>query len=382
MIYFDNSATTKINPEALKTYNIVSDKIWGNPSSLHDFGNEAHNLLNQSRRQIASLLHVRPDEILFTSGGSEGDNWAIKGTALAKRKFGNHIITTSVEHAAVYNSMHTLEKLGFDVTYLPVDKNGRISIADLKAAIRPTTILVSIMAINNEIGTIEPIAQVARLLKHYPKINFHIDAVQAVGKGLERQIFNGRTDFAAVSGHKFHAPRGTGFLYARYGRRFAPLIDGGGQEFGMRSGTENLPGIASMAKALRLDMQNESRKIARQRRVKSVIFNHVKKFPKVHIFSKDDRTFAPHILCFAIKGVRGETVVHAFEKYGIYISTTSACSSQTGAPSHTLSAMHVPETVSRGAIRISLSDQNTVAEARRFNQVFDRLYQQFSKLSE
>ena len=381
MIYFDNSATTKIDPEALKTYNIVSNRIWGNPSSLHNFGAKAFSLLEQSRKQIANLLNVAPDEILFTSGGSEGDNWAIKGTALAKRRFGKHIITTSVEHAAVSNSMRALEKLGFDVTYLPVDSAGRISVNDLKRAIRPDTILVSVMAINNEIGTIEPIQQIAQLLTHYPKINFHVDAVQAVGKGLEKQILNGRTDFAAVSGHKFHAPRGTGFIYARRGRRLAPLIDGGGQEQGLRGGTENLPGIAAMAKALRLVLQDEPQKVANQRKVKSMIYSHIRKFPKVHIFSKNDDTFAPHILSFAIAGVRGETVVHAFEKYGIYISTTSACSSKDKAISHTLSSMHVPTQIANGAIRISLSNQNTVAEANRFNQVFDRLYQQFSKLN-
>lgn len=382
MIYFDNSATTKINADALKTYQIVSDKFWGNPSSLHSFGAQAHNLLAQSRQEIADLLHVKPNEILFTSGGTEGDNWSIKGTALAKRKFGNHIITTSVEHAAVYNSMHTLEKLGFDVTYLPVDKYGRISLDDLKAAIRPTTILVSVMAVNNEIGTIEPIKKIADLLKHYPKINFHVDAVQAVGKGLEKQIINGRTDFAVVSGHKFHAPRGTGFIYAREGRRFAPLIDGGGQEFGMRSGTENLPGIAAMAKALRLDMTNENAKVKKQREIKACLYEHLQKFPKVRIFSQNDDSFAPHILCFAIDGVRGETVVHAFEEQGIYISTTSACSSQNGEPSHTLSAIGISGDVSDGSVRISLGDQNTMAEARQFNKVFDKLYQKFSKLSD
>ena len=381
MIYFDNSATTKINSQALKTYNIVSNRIWGNPSSLHNFGAKAFSLLEQSRKQIADLLGVNQSEILFTSGGSEGDNWAIKGTALAKRKFGHHIITTSVEHAAVLNSMHSLEKLGFDVTYLPVDSNGRVSVEDVKKAIRPTTILVSVMAVNNEIGTIEPIQQIAQLLKHYPKINFHVDAVQAVGKGLEKQILNGRTDFAAVSGHKFHAPRGTGFIYIRHGRRLAPLIDGGGQERGLRGGTENLPGLAAMAKALRLVLQNEPQKVAQQRKVKSVIYHHLQKFPKVHIFSRNDDTFAPHILCFAIQGVRGETVVHAFEKNGIYISTTSACSSKNGEPSHTLSSMKVPEGLANSSIRISLGDQNTVAEAKKFNQVFDRLYQKFSKLS-
>ncbi|GLB46658.1 cysteine desulfurase [Philodulcilactobacillus myokoensis] len=381
MIYFDNSATTKINSGVLDTYNKVSQNIWGNPSSLHQFGSEAHNLLTQSRMQIAKLLNVSPGEILFTSGGTEGDNWAIKGTAMIKRKFGNHIITTSVEHAAVHNPVEQLKKLGFEITYLPVDKNGRVSVEDLKKAIRPTTILVSIMAVNNEIGTIEPVKAIGELLKKYPKITYHIDAIQGVAKGLENIIFNDRVDLVSFSGHKFHAPRGTGFNYKRDGKKIAPLMAGGGQERGLRSGTENLPGIAAMAKAFRLVMTNEDEKVRHQRQIKSEIFNHIKKFPNVIIFSKNDDTFAPHILCFAIKGVRGETVVHAFEKYGIYISTTSACSSRDQSVTSTLSSMHVDSSIAEDAVRISLDENNTIEEAKKFNQVFDQLYQQFSKLS-
>jgi cysteine desulfurase len=381
MIYFDNSATTQALPEVLDTYNKVSEKIWGNPSSLHNFGEQAFHLLEQSRKQIADLLHVHSDEIYFTSGGTEGDNWVIKGTALAKREFGKHIITTSVEHAAVHNSMEQLRQLGYEITYLPVDNEGRISVADLKAAIRPDTILVSIMAVNNEIGTIEPIKEAAELLKDYPKIHFHVDAVQGLGKGIEDLIFNDRVDFVAFSGHKFHAPRGTGFIYGRRGRRIAPLMNGGGQEKNQRSGTENLPGIAAMAKAIRLVLEKAPTAIETERKIKQLIIDHISKFDKVVIFSKNDKTFAPHILCFAIKGVRGETIVHAFEKYQIFISTTSACSSKSHDESGTLNAMRVPEDVATSAVRISLGDQNTVEQAEQFVQVFDKLYQEFDKLS-
>ncbi|AMV61243.1 Cysteine desulfurase [Pediococcus damnosus] len=190
MIYFDNSATTKVAPEVLKTYQTVSEKIWGNPSSLHNMGELAFNLLEQSRKQIADLLNVKPHEIFFTSGGTEGDNWVVKGTAIEKRTFGKHIITTAVEHPAITNSMEQLKQLGYEITYLPVDKEGRISIQDLKDAIRPDTILVSIMAVNNEIGTLQPIKEAAEVLKKYPKIHFHIDAVQGIGKGIQSQIFN------------------------------------------------------------------------------------------------------------------------------------------------------------------------------------------------
>lgn len=381
MIYFDNSATTKVLPEVLDTYNKVSEQIWGNPSSLHNFGEQAFNLLEQSRKQIADLLNVHPDEIYFTSGGTEGDNWVIKGTAIEKREFGKHLITTSVEHAAVRNSFEQLKQLGYDVTYLPVDDEGRISIADLKAAIRPDTTLVSIMAVNNEIGTIQPIKEAGELLKNYPKIHFHVDAVQGLGKGIQDQTFNDRTDFAAFSGHKFHAPRGTGFIYGRRGRRIAPLMNGGGQEKNQRSGTENLPGIAAMAKAIRLVLEKEPSAIDTERQIKQLIMDHISQFDKVTIFSKNDDTFAPHILCFAIKGVRGETIVHAFEKQGIYISTTSACSSKDHTESSTLNAMQVPDDIATSAVRISLGDHNTLDEAKQFVKVFDQLYEEFDKLS-
>ena len=381
MIYFDNSATTKADPEVVSTYDKVSEKIWGNPSSLHQFGEEAFNLLEQSRKQIADLLGASQSEILFTSGGTEGDNWVVKGTAIEKRQFGNHLITTAVEHPAIHNSMEQLKQLGFEVTYLPVDEHGRISIDDLKAAIRPTTILVSIMAVNNEIGTIQPLKEAAEVLKDYPKIHFHIDAVQGIGKGIQDLIMNDRVDFVSFSGHKFHAPRGIGFIYARRGRKIAPLLTGGGQERNLRSGTENLPAIAAMAKALRLLLTDEKQKVAKEAEIKQRIFDHVKKFPLVTIFSEDNDGFAPHILCFAIQGVRGETIVHAFEEQGIYISTTSACSSKKHLASSTLTAMHIPEKLSTSAIRISLDDHNTLAEADEFNKVFDQLYDKFKILS-
>lgn len=380
MIYFDNSATTQVSPDVLSTYNTVSQKIWGNPSSLHQLGEVSWNLLQQSRKQIADLLGVQPGEIIFTSGGSEGDNWVIKGTALAKQQFGKHIITSSVEHAAVRNAMHQLEDLGFTVTYLPVDDEGRVNPQDVKAAIRPDTILVSIMAVNNEIGTVQPITAIGEILKDYPRIHFMVDAVQAIDKGIDDQVFSERVDFATFSGHKFHAPRGTGFVYKRNGRQIAPLIDGGGQEQGLRGGTENTPGDAALAKSIRLLKEKESATVKTERQIKERIINHIKTFPHVKIFSKADDGFASHILCFAIVGVRGETVVHAFEDRDIYISTTSACSSKKDSVTSTLSAMNVPQNVAECAVRVSLGDQNTLAEADTFNQTFDELYAGFKRI--
>ncbi len=381
MIYFDNSATTKVHPEVLTTYTKVNEAIWGNPSSLHKMGENAYNLLEQSRAQIAELLGCQKEEIFFTSGGTEGDNWAIKGTALEKGIYGKHLITTQVEHPAVLNSMKQLEKLGFEVTYLPVDENGRVSVLDLKQALRKDTILVSVMAVNNEVGTIQPLKEIARVLADHPKVHFHVDAVQAVGKGLTDLIMDERVDLVTFSGHKFHAPRGVGFLYKKAGRKLAPLLSGGGQEKNLRSSTENLPAIAAMAKALRLLLENETKNVAHEQVIRQKIFEHLQAFDKVTLFSQLDDKFAPHILCFAIAGVRGETIVHAFEDQGVFISTTSACSSKKGQVSSTLHAMQVDDKIATSAVRVSLDENNTMAQADKFNQIFDDIYQKFLKIN-
>ncbi|MEJ1320667.1 cysteine desulfurase family protein [Latilactobacillus sakei] len=381
MIYFDNSATTKIAPGALQTYQAVSEQFYGNPSSLHVVGEKAFHLLEQSRQQIADLLNVQSDEIYFTSGGTEGDNWALKGTAIEKSAFGKHLITTSVEHPTIIKSMRQLEKLGFEVTYLPVDKFGRINPADLKAAIRSDTILVSIMAVNNEIGTCQPLMAPAEILKDYPNIHFHVDAVQGIGKGIQKEIFNDRVDFVTLSGHKFHGPRGTGILYKKRDRHLAPLLTGGGQEHDLRSGTENVPAIAAMAKALRLLLTDEAQKVQKQATIRERIYQHVSQAEKTVMFSQLTPDFVPHILCFAIKGVRGETTVHAFEEHEIYISTTSACSSKKGMESSTLKAMHVNEKIATSAIRISLDEYNTLAEADEFIKAFDQINHRFKKIN-
>lgn len=380
MIYFDNSATTKIDPAVLATYDAISNNFFGNPSSLHAVGTKANDMLQSARGQIAELIGAAPDEIFFTSGGTEGDNWIIKGTAIEKREFGNHLITTAIEHPAVINTMKQLEKLGFKVTYLPVDKDGFIDPQMLANAITDQTILVSTMVVNNEIGAIQPIHEIAKVLADHPTIHFHVDAVQAVGKGLRDLIREPRVDFATFSGHKFHAPRGTGFIYVKRGRKIAPLLTGGGQENDWRSGTENTPAIGAMAKALRLLLTNEDANVAKQEAVRERIITHLQQYADVTIFSPISNRFAPHILCFALPGVRGETIVHAFENHDIYISTTSACSSKKGTESSTLKAMQVPERIATSAVRVSLDEHNTLAEADTFNQVFDELYKKFAKL--
>lgn len=378
MIYFDNSATTSIDKSVLQTFEKVSQSISGNPSSLHQLGDYADGLLQQSRKQIADLLHVMPEEIYFTSGGTEGDNWAIKGTAIEKRQFGKHIITTAVEHPAVKESVEQLKMLGFDVTILPVDHSGEISVSDLKEALRPDTILVSVMAVNNEVGSIQPLTEIEEVLKDYPTVHFHVDAVQAIGKIPFLLGNSSRIDLATFSAHKFHGPKGIGFMYIKKGKKIAPLLSGGGQESGKRSGTENVAGVAAMAKALRLVLEKEKEKQKNQKEIKNYLMEQLEGYKKVSVFSQKEG--APHILCFALKGIRGEVMVHAFEKKDIYISTTSACSSRKGTTSSTLVAMNVPEKIATSAIRVSLTDTNTLEEAKVFMKEFDFLYQQFKDI--
>jgi len=378
MIYFDNSATTKINKEALQTYVKVSEKYFGNPSSLHELGESTSRLLMQSRKQISEILNVSNKEIYFTSGGTEGDNWAVKGTAYEKENFGKHLITTRIEHPAVMESMKDLENRGWEVTYLPVDDKGHISIQDLERAIRPDTVLVSIMAVNNEIGAIQPLKEVGEVLEHYPSIHFHVDAVQAAGKIDLSLGKDSRVDIAVFSGHKFHAPRGVGFVYIKEGRQLKPLLSGGDQEKGNRSGTENLPAIAAMAKAFRLLFGNRERKANTVEEIRDYIRGKVEEKKNVTVFSPKNE--APHILCFGIKGIRGEVTVHAFEKESLFISTTSACSSRSGEESSTLTAMGIPKSVGETAVRISLDDTNTLEEANEFCQLFDKIYNQFENI--
>ena len=377
MIYFDNSATTKMYPEVLDTYRKVNEQFFGNPSSLHRIGNEADALLQQSRKQIAQLMAVQPDEIFFTSGGTESDNWAIKGTAMEKFHAGKHMIASSVEHPAVSKSLEQLGKLGFEITYLPVDTDGIISVEELGKAIRKDTILVSVMAINNEVGSIQPIEAIGELLENYPWVHFHVDAVQAVGECVPL-IQHPRVDLLSLSAHKFHGPKGVGILYKKHGKRIAPLLTGGGQEAGMRSTTENVGGVAAMAKALRMTLENGASSREQEQLVRGKLLAALSEYEDVRIFSPEDG--AGHILCFAMKGVRGEVMVHAFESQDIFISTTSACSSRKKGTPYTLGSMGVPLSWSQCAVRISLSGENTQAEADAFIEHFRTLHQQFQKI--
>ena len=373
MIYFDNAATTKIYDDALTSYVQVSQKFFGNPSSLHQLGVDAFQVLTKARAQVASLLSVQPEEIFFTSGGTESNNWAIKGTALEKSVFGKHIITTKIEHPSVIQTCKQLERFGFEVTYLDVDSNGIVNVDQLKESLRKDTILVSVMAVNNEVGAVQPIAEIANVLEEYPSIHFHVDAVQAVERASQL-LSIGRIDLLSLSAHKFHGPRGVGIMYKKFGRKIQALLTGGGQEKGERSTTENLPGIVATTKALRMALEEKS--VTGE--LRSQLWKELATKPEIRIFSPEDG--ASHVLCFAIKGVRGEVVVHAFENHGIYISTTSACSSKKADSSSTLYAMDVPTEWATGAVRVSFSNDNTKEEVEQFIDVLHHLMKQFSFL--
>lgn len=380
MIYFDNSATTAIYPLALDTYVKTSQRIMGNPSSLHDLGTQASRLLQQARKQIAELLTVQTNEIFFTSGGTEGDNWVLKGTAIAKRDYGNHIIISSVEHPAVSRTAAQLSELGYEVSIAPVDEKGFVIVDKLKELIRPETILVSVMGVNNEIGAIQPIEEISKVLESYPKIHFHVDAVQAIGKVDQAKWLTSRVDFATFSAHKFHGPRGVGFIYWKTGKKLAPLLNGGGQESGQRATTENLPAIVAMSRALRMHLEKKEERPNHTAVIRQYLKEALSGYDKVAIFSGDDN-FAPHILTFGIKGIRGEVLVHALEEKQIFVSTTSACSSRKKVDSSTLHAMNIPHDIATTAVRVSLDEANTMAEAEQFMIVFNHLYNRFSKIN-
>lgn len=364
MIYLDNSATTKPYAEAMDTYRMVAEQFFANPSSLHKLGGKSEALLSRSREQAASLLGVDKKEIVFTSGGTEGNNLAIKGAALAYRGRGRHLITTSVEHASALNAFGQLENLGFEVTYLPVDHEGRVSFDDFKRAYREDTILVSVMHVNNEVGTIQPIREIGEFLKARPTTVFHVDHVQGFAKVPLRLAESG-IDLCTISGHKFHGPKGTGILYVRNGTLLDPLFAGGGQENQRRSGTENLPGICGMVRALRMTLERENEGIlhltALQKRLRDGL-------PQIGgtVIHTPQSGAAPHIVNVSLKGIKAEVLVHALEENDIFVSTKSACSSKDDEASGVLLAMGVPEDEAKEAIRISTAFETTAEEIDAF----------------
>lgn len=359
MIYLDNSATTKPFPEVIESYTAVAANYFGNPSSIHRLGMEAEKLLMQARAQIAAILEVKPSEIYFTSGGTEGNNMALKGASSFYKTRGKHIITTRIEHDSIKRVMEQLEQDGFTITYLPVDEQGFVAVDVIKKHIQNDTILVSIMHVNNETGAIQEIAAIGELLKQYPKILFHVDGVQAVGK-TPFSFKDHHIDLYTMSAHKFHGLKGNGILYAKEGLLLSPLLAGGGQERNMRSGTENVAGAVSTAKALRMQMENYKMHFSKMQELNKFIRKQLESMDRTIVHSPVQSV--PHIINFSAEGIKAEVLIHALEEKGIFISTTSACSSKTNTVSKTLLAMGVPEHIAESSFRISLAYENNKKE--------------------
>ena len=361
-VYLDNSATTRSFDEVADLMNRIMCEDYGNPSSLHRKGVQAENYLRYAKSVIAGNLKVNEKEIFFTSGGTESDNLAIIGAARAACRSGRHLITTQIEHPAVLQTMKYLESEDFRVTYLPVDEKGCIRLEDLERAITGETILVSIMHTNNEIGSLQPIAQAGALIKKMnPRILFHVDAVQGYGK-FKIHPKKLKIDMMSVSSHKIHGPKGVGFLYVDEKVKIKPIMFGGGQQSGIRSGTENVPDIAGMAKAVELIYQDLDVEVEKLYHLKKAFVEGLQNLDGIVINGCADEQGAPHIVSVSVSGVRSEVLLHALEDKGIYVSAGSACSAKKPQPSATLQAMGVKRDLLESTIRFSFSVFTTIEE--------------------
>ncbi len=361
-IYLDNSATTKCFSEVAELMTKLMCQDYGNPSSMHLKGMESEKYIRSAKESIAKNLKVSEKEIFFTSGGTESDNLALIGTAMANRRRGNHLITTSIEHPAIMQTMQYLESLGFRVTYLPVDEYGLIHLEDLERAIGKDTILVSIMHTNNEIGSLMPIMEAGAVIKRRnPNTLFHVDAVQGYGKFriLPKKM---NIDLMSVSGHKIHGPKGVGFLYIGEKVKIHPIIFGGGQQKGMRSGTENVPGVAGLSKAIEMVYATLDEDIERMYELKSYFVSQVTKIDGIKINGKTGRDSAPHVVSVSVRGIRSEVLLHSLEERGIYVSAGSACASNKPQTSATLKAIGVEKDLLDSTIRFSFSVFTTKEE--------------------
>lgn len=364
--YLDNSATTRCSDRACQLMVDLLTKDYGNPSSLHMKGIEAERFVETAKKKIAKTLRVSEKEIIFTSGGTESNNLAIIGAAMANRRAGNHIITTSIEHASVENPMEFLKEQGFDITYLSVDENGIISLEELEEAVTEQTILVSMMQVNNEIGAIEPVAEAAELIKKKnPDTLIHVDVIQSYGK---MYIYPKKLgiDMLSVSGHKIHGPKGSGFLWVKEKTKLKPLILGGGQQKGMRSGTENVPAIAGLGEAAEEIYENLDEKRAHLYGLKQRFIDGIEKLEGTHVNGKTGEDSAPHIVSVSFEGIRSEVLLHSLEDRGIYVSSGSACSSNNHAGkqkgSKTLRNIHLKENLLDSTLRFSFSVHTTEEE--------------------
>lgn len=364
MIYFDNAATTRAADEVAERVRYMLLENFGNPSAQSMMGVRAENELNDARKIMAKSINALPEEIYFTSGGTEDDNWAIFGTAEGYKRSGKHMITTSIEHPAVAEPMERLRQKGWDITVLDVDKNGYIDLDALRDSIRDDTVLVSTILINNEVGTIQDVVSIGRIIKEKnPNTLFHADAVQAFGK-YPIDVRKMNIDMLSMSGHKIHGPKGVGFFYMKKGLKVRPIIYGGGQERGQRSATENTPGIAGLAKAVELAMENMDASHEKVMEVKRTLAEGIlRDIPKTHINGPSIEEASPYVLNVSFNGLRSEVLLHALEEKEIYVSAGSACSSKKKGGSHVLRSLGLSEERIEGAIRFSFCRYNTVEEA-------------------
>ena len=359
-IYLDNAATTAVSPAVLEAMTPYFCQVYGNPSSIHSTGRDARRAVDAARKQVAAAIGAPAPEIYFTAGGSESDNWAIKGTAFAKRSKGNHIITSAIEHHAVLHTCKWLEKQGFEVTYLPVDEFGRVSPYDVEKAITDKTILISIMAANNEIGTLEPIAEIGRIA-HEHGVLFHTDAVQAVG-AIPLDVNAMNIDMLSMSGHKFHGPKGVGALYIRKGVRIDTFLHGGAQERGQRAGTENLAGIVGIGKAIELATQQMAENAARMTRLRDRLIDGIlTTIPDVRLNGHRTERL-PNNVNVSIRYIEGEAMLLRLDLAGIAGSSGSACTSGSLDPSHVLLAIGLPHEIAHGSLRLTLGTDSTDAD--------------------
>lgn len=364
MIYFDNAATTRAADEVAERVRYMLLENFGNPSAQSMMGVRAENELNDARKIMAKSINALPEEIYFTSGGTEDDNWAIFGTAEGYKRSGKHMITTSIEHPAVSEPMERLRQKGWDITVLDVDKNGYIDLDALRDSIREDTVLVSIILVNNEVGTIQDVAAVGKLIKEKnPKTLFHADAVQAFGK-YPIDVRKMNIDMLSMSGHKIHGPKGVGFFYMKKGLKVRPIIYGGGQERGQRSATENTPGIVGLAKAVELAMENMDASHEKVMEVKRTLAEGIlRDIPKTHINGPSIEEASPYVLNVSFNGLRSEVLLHSLEESEIYVSAGSACSSKKKGGSHVLRSLGLSDERIEGAVRFSFCRYNTVEEA-------------------
>ena len=360
MIYLDNAATTPTAPEVIEAMLPFYERRYGNPSALYDLGQKSHDAIEESRQIIAQSIGAQPEEIYFTAGGSESDNWAWKCTAESMVMRGRHIITTKIEHHAILRTCGYLEQNGYEITYLPVNDKGTVSLEQVRRAIRPDTILISVMMANNEIGTIEPIAGIGMLARRYG-ICFHTDAVQAYGH-IPIDVNRMNIDMMSASAHKFNGPKGTGFLYVRKKKRIPPFIHGGGQESGVRAGTENVPGIVGMGKAAAMAMESLKERMEIETRMRDyLIYSVLKQVPKVRLNGEWNNRL-PNNVDFCFDELEGGNLLVMLDMDGICASAGSACSSGEHEPSHVLTAIGVPPEIARGALRLTLNEKITAEQ--------------------